>query len=265
MTRRPIGRPRNMVVHNKVCELYLQNVPIPDIAKEIKRSSGEVYRILNLNPEVFSGAMPQERPAPERAPSETTKAIIEWAKTSSEPLSAAAKRYGLSRQRVEQILNDVPEVQEQWRANRREARFKKRMEKETEREQKLRHDCELCGMRFRGSRVNQRFCRDCAPYHDLYDYLTNPKRYERQRLLVVQNKVKKGAENPQNAQDVWSYSSALRHYWYWREHGHLPTPNRRYFYSESSKFVRDKMGPKRWAEVRQRFDEYYADETRRVP
>lgn len=174
--------------------------------------------------------------------------------------AAIGEQFGISRERVRQILQrEIPGKIAERRLQRKLQKFSER----EERRRGTRKECAMCATPFWGKK-NNRYCPECSRDANPLLYHMIPKRHETHRLymaiLYLRDPPKAEISIIKN-----TLQAAQKTYWFWRQHGYLPSPNRTHYgYSVPVKKLRERMGEQRWAANLRKFEDYYADTSRRI-
>lgn len=191
---------------------------------------------------------------------DTKTRVIELWNTTNLTMHAIGIQTGVSRQRVHQIVEQerkdnsfaVFEGDEQ----RLRAKIQKRLAKTTPHSHLA--VCAICLKEFRAQRA-YRFCDECRPHSSQWYRLVRPERHEKHRLNVIKNNVQGKVESrlsPASFNGLWAY---------YKEHGHLPRPDRDlYVYGKSTVYIKNTVGERRWDEIQRKLNLWYSDETRKI-
>lgn len=186
--------------------------------------------------------------------------IVDAYNSSTSNLAAIAREVRLTRERVRQVIERLHKDAPGAIMEGDERRLQQKMKKRFETERAKTSVCPICLQTF--VRNGSKFCSRCHPHVGAWYRLVDPSRHEKHRLLVAKKLMK--TDNPDD--NSFRTKSAQKQYVYWLQHGHLPPPNRDlYVWGESGRYIRGTIGEARWAEIQRKMDEYYFDETRRVP
>lgn len=174
-------------------------------------------------------------------------------------LSDIARKVGLTRERVRQVIEQIHRQSPGLILEGDDLRLRIKIQKQFAAERAKMMVCEICLRSFERNGA-QKFCLECRPHVSTWLRVSNPMRHEKHRLAVIRNHMSEAdPERP------WQTLSARKLFFYWKQFGHLPPPNRDLFvWGESGIYIKNIIGEERWANLQKKMNEYYFDETRRI-